>query len=97
MEPVNVILFDTDNYLDGGVFMLEEAREFMLEDIYDLIKICINNDYVAVIKPFEKDIVQVQFNRDSALSSSPMWLTHEEKNKIIKMRTDKDEWSLKLP
>lgn len=97
MTKVNEILFDTDNYLDGETIMLEEAREAMLEDIYDLIKICVNNGYAAVIKPFEKDIVAVQFEKDSALSNSPMWLTQEEKNKLIKMRIDRDEWSLKLP
>lgn len=94
---INKVVFDVDNYLDGGAFMLEEAREFMLEDIYDLIKICVNNDYIAVITPFEKDIVQVQFEKDSVSGNSPMWLTSEEKNKIIRARVDKDEWSLKLP
>lgn len=97
MIKVNEILFDIDSYLDGEVFMCEDARDVMLEDIYGLIKICVNNGYIAVIKPFEKDIVQVQFEKDSRLSNSPMWVTQEEKSKIIKMRIDADEWGKKLP
>lgn len=96
MTKVNEILFDADNYLNDEFFMLEEAREFMLKDIYDLIKICINNGYAVVVRPLEKDIIPVQFEKDCTLNS-PMWLTQEEKNKIIKMRIDRDEWSKKLP
>ena len=96
MNRVNEILFDIDNYLDEGM-TIEEARKQMLADIFREVQLLINNGYVTVIKPFEKDIVQVQFEKDSRLSNSPMWVTQEEKSKIIKMRTDIDEWSLKLP
>lgn len=96
MNRVNEILFDIDNYLDEGM-TTEEARKQMLADIFREVQLLINNGYVTVIKPFEKDIVQVQFEKDSRLSNSPMWVTQEEKSKIIKMRTDIDEWSLKLP
>ena len=96
MNRVNEILFDIDNYLDEGM-TAEGARKQMLADIFREVQLLINNGYVTVIKPFEKDIVQVQFEKDSRLSNSPMWVTQEEKSKIIKMRTDIDEWSLKLP
>ena len=96
MIKVNEILFDTGNYLDEDT-LAEEAREQMLDDIFRQVQLLINNGYVAVIKPFERDIVQVQFEKDSRLSNSPMWVTQEEKNKIIKMRTDACERSLKLP
>lgn len=96
MNKVNEILFDIDNYLDEGM-TIEEARKQMPTDIFREVQLLINNGYVTVVKPFEKDIVQVQFEKDSRLSNSPMWVTQEEKNKIIKMRTDTDDWSLKLP
>ena len=96
MNKVNEILFDIDNYLDEGM-TIEDARKQMLADIFREVQLLINNGYVTVIKPFEKDIVQVQFEKDSRLSNSPMWVTQEEKSKIIKMRTDADDWSLKLP
>lgn len=96
MNRVNEILFDIDNYLDGETFT-DEARDLMSKDISREIQLLINNGYVAVIRPFEKDIVAVQFDKDCRLSNSPMWVTQEEKSKIIKMRIDADEWSKKLP
>lgn len=96
MNKVNEILFDIGNYLDEGI-AIEEARKQMLADILREVQLLINNGYVTVIKPFEKDLIQVQFEKDSRLSNSPMWVTQEEKSKIIKMRTDADDWSLKLP
>lgn len=96
MAAVNEILFDIDNYLDEETFT-DEARDLMIKDISREIQLLINNGYVAVIRPFERDIVQVQFDKDSRLSNSPMWVTQKEKNKIIKTRVDADEWSKKLP
>lgn len=96
MNKVNEILFDIGNYLGDETF-IDEARDLMSRDISREIQLLINNGYIAVIRPFEKDIVQVQFDKDCRLSNSPMWVTQEEKIKIIKMRTDADDWSLKLP
>ena len=96
MAAVNEILFDIDNYLDEETFT-DEARDLMIKDISREIQLLINNGYVAVIRPFERDIVQVQFDKDSRLNNSPMWVTQKEKNKIIKTRVDADEWSKKLP
>lgn len=96
MTKVNEILFDIDNYLDEETFT-DEARDLMVKDISREIQLLINNGYVAVIRPFERDIVQIQFDKDSRLSNSPMWVTQEEKSNIIKTRVDADNWSLKLP
>lgn len=96
MTKVNEILFDIDNYFDEEI-TIEGARKQMLTDIFREVQLLINNGYITVVKPFEKDIVQVQFEKDSRLNNSPMWVTQEEKSKIIKMRTSADEWSLRLP
>ena len=96
MINVHEILFDADCYLDDET-LAEEAREQMFEDIFKEVELLINNHYTTVIKPFERTLVKVQFDKESSITLSPMWVTPAERRKLIDMRVQEEERSLKLP
>ena len=96
MINVHEILFDADYYRDEET-SAEEAREQMLEDIFKEVELLINNHYTAVIRPFERTLVKVQFDKDSSATLSPIWATPAERRKLVEMRLQEEERSLKLP
>lgn len=96
MINVHEILFDADCYRDEET-SAEEAREQMLEDIFKEVELLINNHYTAVIRPFERTLVKVQFEKDSSATLSPIWATPAERRKLVEMRLQEEERSLKLP
>lgn len=96
MINVHEILFDADYYRDEET-SAEEAREQMLEDIFKEVELLINNHYTAVIRPSERTLVKVQFEKDSGVTLSPIWATPTERKKLVEMRLQEEERSLKLP
>jgi hypothetical protein len=96
MINVHEILFDADYYRDEET-SAEEAREQMLDDIFKEVELLINNHYTAVIRPFERTLVKVQFEKDSRATLSPIWATPSERRKLVEMRLQEEERSLKLP
>ena len=88
MINVHEILFDADYYCDEET-SAEEAREQMLEDIFKEVEL--------LIRPFERTLVKVQFDKDSSATLSPIWATPAERRKLVEMRLQEEERSLKLP
>lgn len=99
-DTVNWIYFDINNYkddyIDDGT-----ARMLMWEDIMDQIKTLMKNNFIAVIKDLDKDLIAIEFNPNNQFIKSdavnPYWMRQVEYDEYISSKEEVEDFYRKLP
>lgn len=95
---VSTIVFSKDCYSGND----EEAKKLMWNDVEAFLQILMNNEYTAVIRDDESDIIVVEYAHDERKDAwggvYPVWITEKQKSLLEDTETaerenaETDEW-----